>query len=164
MWCEAIVRNAAEHGDLAGRKLDYVDIRWDQRRSTFRGRSRDGEEVRVLLPRGQILRHGDVLFEDSAQALLVNVLPCELIVVRSDNTCLVAELALELGNLHWPTQVTEEEILFPESEDALAAARHLGLNWTTETRRFEPLEIASATVSGSPAIRILRSGDTRVDQ
>lgn len=164
MWCEAIVRNAAEQCDFAGRKLDYVDILWDQRRSTFRGRSRDGEEVRVLLPRGQILRQGDVLFEDSGQALLVNVVPCELIVVRSDNTRLMAVLGLELGNLHWPTQVTEEEILFPESEDALEAARRLGLDWTTETRRFEPLEITSARVSGSPAIRILRLGDTPVDQ
>lgn len=164
MWCEAIVRNAAEDEHFAGRAVDYVDIQWDQRRSTLKARSRGGEEVRVLLPRGQMLRHGDVLFEDESRAVVINVLPCEVIVVRSAEPRLMAELALELGNLHWPTEPTEKELIFLAGKEATAAARRLGLEMAHETRRFDPLPVLAAAVRAGPAIRILRSGERRTAQ
>ena len=164
MWCEAIVRNVAEGDGFASRAVDYVDIQWDQRRSTLKARSRGGEEVRVLLPRGQTIRHGDVLFEDVSRAVVVNVLPCELIVVRSGDSKLMAELALELGNLHWPTQVTETEIIFPDGPDAIAAVQRLGLETAREIRRFEPLPVMAAQARGSQSLRILRSSDARIRQ
>ena len=161
MWCEAILRNAAEGDGLASRAVDFVDIHWDQRRSTLKARSRGGEEVRVLLPRGRTIRHGDVLFEDVSRAVVVNVRPCELTVVRSADSRLMAALSLELGNLHWPTQVTETEIIFPDGPDAMAAVRRLGLQTAREIRRFEPLPVMAAQARGSQSLRILRSSDGR---
>lgn len=160
MWCEAIVRNAAEDEDFAGRTVDYVDIQWDQQRSTLKAQSRGGEEVRVLLPRGQALQHGDVIFEDQTRAVVVNVLPCEVIVVRSGEPRRMAELALELGNLHWPTEVTETELIFLEGEEPTAAAHKLGLEITFEIRRFNPLPVFATTIGGAQNIRVLRSGDS----
>jgi urease accessory protein len=164
MWCESIVRNAREGEDLGGRAVDYVDIQWDQCRSTLKARSRGGEEVRVLLPRGQTLRHGDVLFEDDRHAVVVNVLPCEVVVVRSPESRLMAELALELGNLHQPTQVGENELAFLEDPQALAAAQRLGLEVTRELRRFEPLAVLVAMVRPAQRIQILRPGNRPADQ
>lgn len=161
MWCESIVRNAAEDKDFAGRAVDYVDIQWDQCRSTLKGRSRAGEEIRVLLPRGQNLRHGDVLFENEARAIVINVLPCEVLVVRSNEPRLMAELALTLGNLHWPTQATDTELIFLEGNDALEAARNLGLQTSRESRRFSPLPVPATAVRLAPSARILRSSDGR---
>jgi urease accessory protein len=159
MWCEIIIRNAQGPEDFGGRAVDYVDIQWDQRRSTLKARSRGGEEVRVLLSRGQVLRHGDVLFEDDARALVINVLPCELIVVSSQNPRLMAELALELGNLHWPAELTESEIIFLESEEALAAAQRLGLEISRQVRRFDPLPVLAMNVRATQPIQILRRGN-----
>lgn len=164
MWCEAIVRNAQGEKEFGGRAVDYVDIQWDQRRSTLKARSRGGEEVRVLLPRGQTLGHGDVLFEDEARALVINVLPCELIVVSSQNPRLMAELALELGNLHWPTQVTEMELIFLESDESLAAAQRIGLEISRQVRRFDPLPVLATNVKATHPIQILRPGDGRTGQ
>jgi urease accessory protein UreE len=164
MWCEAIVRNAAKDDNFAGRTVDYVDIQWDQRRSTLKARSRGGEEVRVLLPRGHALRHGDVLFEDQMRAVVINVLPCEVMVVRSAEPRLMAELALELGNLHWPTEVTETEIIFLEGEEAIAAARRLQLETSHEMRRFDPLPVLATVVRNGQAIRILRSDNNPAAQ
>lgn len=163
MWCERVVRNAADGAGLAGPTVDYVDVAWDQCRSTLKARSRGGEEVRVLLPRGQTLRHGDVLFENDERAIVVNVVPCELIVVRCDERRRLAELALELGNLHWPTQVTDDELLFIEEETALAAVERLGLSWTRQTRRFEPMPILALGIRTADSVRIVRSGNTRTD-
>jgi urease accessory protein len=164
MWCEAIVRNAAGSDELGSRAVDYVDIHWDQRRSTLKARSRGGEEVRVLLPRGQSIRHGDVLFEDEARLVVVNVLPCEVIVVRCSGPRPLAELALELGNLHWPTQVTDTEIIFPEDPDVMATVQGLGLNPSRETRRFEPLPVMAIQARGAQSLRILRSTDGQDNQ
>lgn len=160
MWCERIVRNAAGGEGLAGRAVDWVDIAWDQCRSTLKARSRGGEEVRVLLPRGQTIRHGDVLFEDESRAIVVNVMPCELIVARSDDRRVFAELAWELGNLHWPTQVTDDELLFVEDESAMAAVQRLGVTWTRQTRRFDPLPVLATEVRTAPAIRVIRSASS----
>lgn len=157
MWCERVLKNVADGDALAGRAVDCVDIGWDQCRSTLKSRSRGGEDVRVLLPRGQNLRHGDVIYDDGARAVVIHVLPCELIVVRSDDVRLLAELALELGNLHWPTQVTDDEILFVEEDNALNAVRRLGLTWTRETRRFEPIPILATAVRTADAFRVIRS-------
>lgn len=159
MWCEEVVRNAAGDGDFSGRTVDYVDIQWDQRRSTLKARSRGGEEVRVLLARGHALRHGDVLFEDPERAVVINVLPCEVVVVRSAEPRLMAELALELGNLHWPTEVTETEIIFLVGPEALAAAQRLKLEVFHEIRRFDPLPILATVVRSGRPVRILRSED-----
>lgn len=164
MWCESVVRNAGEGGDFGGRAVDYVDIQWDQRRSTLKARSRAGEEVRVLLPRGQALRHGDVLFEDDRRAVVINVLPCELIVVRSPSPRLMAALALELGNLHHPTEIGENELAFPEDPQSLAAARRVGLETTRELRRFDPLPVPAREIGLTQPLQILRRGDRPVNQ
>jgi urease accessory protein len=163
MWCERVIRNAADD-DLAGRALDYVDIRWDECRQVLRTRSRNGQEIRVLLPRGQKLRHGDVLFEDAQQLVVINVLPCMVIVVHCDQPRLLAELALALGNLHWPTQVGQSELIFIEEQTALAAVAKLGLRALTEHRRFEPLPVrAAVNVKLSDGLRVLRPGQDQID-
>jgi urease accessory protein UreE len=159
MWCETIVRNAADDQSLAGHAVDYVDIRWDQRRATLKAASRAGEEIRVLLPRGQTLRHGDVLFEDTSRAIVINVIPCEVIVAQSEDSQRMALLAWELGNLHWPTQVSETELIFLEGDETLAAAHALGLGIAREVRRFDPLPVAALTARPGQTLRILRSRD-----
>lgn len=162
MWCERVIRNAAGE-DFGGRAVDYVEIRWDECRPVLKARSRGGEEVRVLLGRSERVAHGDVLFEDERRVMLVHVLPCELVVVRSDQPRLLAELALELGNLHWPTQATDSELVFPEDEAALASVRRMGLTFSREERRFDPLRVRATGVKVSEGVRILRPGQDQIE-
>lgn len=162
MWCERIVRNLAESdGQADGREIDYVDIDWDECKSVLKKRSRGGQEVRVLLPHPQRVRHGDVLFEDESRTVMVNVIPCEVIVVRASDAQGMGILALELGNLHWPTQIGGDEVIFPPDDAAIDVVKKLGMTWRTEQRRFEPrmVEVAS-DVKVSQDIRVIRGGST----
>jgi hypothetical protein len=66
-------------------------------------------------------------------------------------------LALELGNLHVPTQITDDEILFLEDESALEALAKRCVRWQREQRRFEPMEvIALPGVRRASGLRIIR--------
>jgi urease accessory protein UreE len=141
-----------------------VDVRWDECRQVLRKRTRGGEEVRVLLPRGQKLRHGDVLGESDGRIVAIHVLPCDLVVVRADEPRRLAELALALGNLHWPTQVAEREILFVEEPAAMDEVMKLGLSCTIERRRFEPLPVrVNVNVRLSESLRLLRPGQDQIE-
>lgn len=165
MWVERIQGNMVDGaGGAAGaeapegtvgrdpREVDFVDVPWDECGRTLKKRSRGGEEVRVLLPPGQRLRHGDVLFEDASRRVVVNVPPCEVIVARPAGQREAAVLALELGNLHWPAQVTEAEVLFVEDGPPMEVLRQLNVAWSRELRRFEP-----APVSAGPGVKVSAS-------
>jgi urease accessory protein UreE len=159
MWCERVLRNAAGEtpAQWERRDVDFVDLAWDECLHVLKKRSRNGKEVRVLLPPDQRLQHGDVLYEDDACALLVNVLACDVVVARPESPRDAAALALELGNLHVPTQITDDEILFLEDESALEALAKSRVRWQREQRRFEPMEvIALPAVRRASGLRIIR--------
>ena len=89
-----------------------------------------------MLDRTQRLRHGDVLLETARRAVVINVQPCQVIVVRSGSPRQIAELAFDLGNLHWPVQITETEMIFLEEEAAMKAVESLELEFAREARRL----------------------------
>ena len=160
MWCERVVRNLADAKEALGEQvIDYVDVEWDECKSVLKKHTRGGEPVRVLLPSAQRLRHGDVLLEEQNRAIVVNVLPAPMVVVRPPDATSLAILALELGNLHWPTQIAVGEVIFPPSEVALDALKRLGLPWTLEDRRFEPQTlVATNGVNVAAALQVIRGG------
>jgi urease accessory protein len=172
MWCERIIRNCGDPSgpcwsdQWAGRSVDWVDIQWTDCGRVLKKQTRSGQPVRVLLPPGQTLRHGDVIYEDAQQAIAIHVLPCEVIVARPDNARTLALLALELGNLHMPAQIDRDEIAFIEDGPAMGVVDALQVRWTREVRRFEPVQTISApSVNVSPGLRmIIRSQENSANQ
>ena len=149
MWCEQILYNSpapAESG-FQGREVDYIDLGWDERSSVIKKRTRGGEEVRVVLTPPSRPRHGDVLFEDAHRVVIVQVNPTEVVVAGPAPARAMAEAALELGNLHWPTQLTESSIIFPPNDVAIAVLDRLAIPRRTELRRFDPAEISALPVA-----------------
>jgi urease accessory protein len=112
----------------------------------------------VLLPPGSQLRHNDVLVDDTdPRQVIVHVLPCDVIVARPANARDMALLCLELGNLHWPTQITEADVVFVEDGPPLAILEQLKTPWARESRRFEPTPIGTAPgVQLAPGFKVVR--------
>jgi urease accessory protein len=152
MWVERVIGNLADGLALPPGPVDHLDIRWDECGRMLQSRTRRGTPIRVLLPPGRQLRHGDVLGpEDDAPPVIVNVLPCRVIVARPAAVRDMALLCLELGNLHWPAQVTEVEVLFVEDGPPLAVLDQLKIPWSMESRRFEPTPIGNG-----PGVQLAR--------
>ena len=64
-----------------------------------------GEEIGIRLDNDILkkgLRDGDILYEDDKKTVVVNILPCETIIidVRPDHLASVAKVCYEIGNRH----------------------------------------------------------------
>jgi urease accessory protein UreE len=157
MWCEKVLANLANVPGSADSRaqIDPVDLHWHECTGLLKKQTRAGEPIRVLLPRGQRVRHGDIVYQDLTRTVVIHVLPCEVIVATPECQRDFAVLALELGNLHLPTQVGEGELIFIEEISAMDVLKEMRISWNKAIRRFEPTAIVSA-----PAAKL--AGEFRV--
>ena len=165
LLCERVTRNVADAAAVASRpsQIDPLEVSWrDCTRRTLRARTRGGREVALLLPRGSYLRHGDVVHEDEAVTIVVEVPPCEVWVVGAGgDAARRLAVAVELGNLHTPVEVTPagELIVLPDGP-VLAVLRRHGLSHHVVRRRFAPLRATAGggvTLPWAGGFRVLRA-------
>jgi urease accessory protein len=64
-----------------------------------------GEEVALLLPRGTVLRDGDVLVADDGGLVRVVAAPESVLYVRAPDVLTLTRAAYHLGNRHTPVEV-----------------------------------------------------------
>ena len=143
MLCDRVLGNVASlpPDQLAGKTIDTLDVTWrDCARRAVRGTTRGGVAVGVLLPLGQSLRHGDVLFEDAARVVVASVIPVEVWVASFEDSASMAAAALELGNLHVPVEVADGPALvaLPDGPTRGVFDRRCA-KWEVRVRRFAPL-------------------------
>lgn len=88
---------------------DRLELPFDTRtKSRLRARLASGEEVGLFLPRGTILRGGDLLQGGDGRIVEVVAAPEELLEVRCRNLSELARAAYHLGNRHVAVQVGDE--------------------------------------------------------
>jgi urease accessory protein len=107
------------------------------------------------MPPGIVLRHGDILFDDTQMRLVVEVVPSEVLVVKPRSVTELGRLAFEFGNLHVPAELHHEEIRVSPDGPVIEVIERLGVPSTLETRRFQPI-FAAGGVTLSPNLRIVR--------
>lgn len=73
----------------------------------LRTQSTTGEEVGLFLPRGEILRHGDLLQADDGRCVKVTAKPEKVLQIGCADALQLARIAYHLGNRHVALQVGE---------------------------------------------------------
>lgn len=99
--------------DIGGRTVDLVAMEWfETQKRIMHKRSRAGVEVAIkFLGGGQNLTQGDMLFMDDHTIIAVDILPCEVIVIRPKNMFEMASVCYEIGNKHLPLFYDNEDVL-----------------------------------------------------
>src|SRR5215470_7322214 len=64
-----------------------------------------GEEVALVLPRGTVLRDGDVLVADDGGLVRIVAKPEAVLLVRASDALTLTRAAYHLGNRHTPVEV-----------------------------------------------------------
>ncbi|MBS1664078.1 MAG: urease accessory protein UreE [Bacteroidetes bacterium] len=94
---------------LGGREIDLLSVEWyETGKRIMRKVTRGGREVALrFLKEGPSLSEGDVLYADEGVVIVVEVLPCEVMVIRMESLASVASVCYEIGNRHLPLFVGE---------------------------------------------------------
>jgi urease accessory protein len=139
------------------RMRDELEIRWwELDRRALRKTTRCGWPVRVLLPLGQALTDGDVLFDDGKTLVVLSVAPAEVLVVRPRDTTEMGIVALVVGNLHAPAEVIGGQILIVPDGPVEAALHELGVVFERQVCRFRPRLCA-----GMPTLQVSSGFEVR---
>lgn len=98
-----------------------------------------GLGVYLRLPRGTVLRHGDLLQSDD-QTISVRVIaqPEPVLVVTAETSLDLLRAAYHLGNRHVPLQVTAEYLRLAPDSVLQAMLEQLGVQVTQALLPFEP--------------------------
>lgn len=97
-----------------------------------------GREIAVVLPRGTVLRGGDLLRCRSGEAIAVVAAPEELSTVYCKERRKLARLAYHLGNRHVALEVGDGWVRYVRDHVLDEMVRHLGCEAVHETLPFEP--------------------------
>jgi urease accessory protein len=123
----------------AAYKLDVkgqLQLPFDSRqKSRLRTRLVSGEEVALLLPRGEILRGGDLVTASDGRVIEVLAEPEKLLHVESES---LPKVAYHLGNRHVPVQVGNGFLRIAEDHVLEEMLRKLGAKVSHVEAPFEP--------------------------
>lgn len=107
-------------------------------RSRFRARLTSGEEIGVVLARGQVLRGGDLLRAADGRIIEIAAAAETVSTVASTNPSALARAAYHLGNRHVALQIGDGWLRYLHDHVLDEMVRGLGLPVRVEEAPFEP--------------------------
>ncbi|MFM7530617.1 MAG: urease accessory protein UreE [Nodosilinea sp.] len=111
----------------------------DRQKSRHRFVSEAGLMVHLNLPRGSVLRHGDLLVCQDQQVLRVVAKPEPVVVVRAASPLTLLRAAYHLGNRHGALEIQSDCLKFEPDSVLEAMLRQLGeLHLEVAILPFEP--------------------------
>jgi len=116
-----------------------LTLPFEQRqKSRLRTRLDNGMDVGLILPRGTVLRHGDLLRTMTGLVVEVQAALESVSTARTDDPLLLARAAYHLGNRHVPLQVGPGWLRYLHDHVLDRLVRELGLAVISEQALFEP--------------------------
>jgi urease accessory protein len=116
--------------------MDQLKLPFEQRqKSRLRAKLASGEEVALILPRGRVMRGGDVVEATDGRRIEIVSAPERLLHIESSA---LARLAYHLGNRHVPVEVGEGFLRLAEDHVLEEMLRKLGGRILHIEAPFEP--------------------------
>ena len=128
------------------RRAATVALDWDTRqKSRFEALDSHGRRLGVFLPRGRIVRGGDVLVGEDGSLIAVAALAQPVLVVRAPTHAVpaaaalaIARAAYHLGNRHVPLEVRADRLLLEPDHVLAEMLERMGLAIERTQAPFEP--------------------------
>ena len=100
---------------VANRSIDTVLLEWHEcDKRILHKRTKNGKDITLkFLKEMQNLQQDDVLYADETLVIVVDVLPCEAIVLRPSTLYEMALVCYEIGNKHLPLFYEGDTLLVP---------------------------------------------------
>lgn len=102
-----------------------------------------GRELGISLLQTANLSHGDVLFMDDHNLIVVEVVPEDVLIIRPRSIGEMGDIAHKLGNRHLPAQFEEDRMLVQYDYLVEDLLKHSGIPYTQEKLKvkqpFKPI-------------------------
>ncbi|MEM5389086.1 urease accessory protein UreE [Paraburkholderia phymatum] len=98
----------------------------------------DGEEVALVLPRGTVLRDGDVLVADDGALVRVVAAADSVLIVRAPDVLTLTRAAYHLGNRHTPVEVGTDYLKLEYDSVLADMLKRLGASVDCVEMPFQP--------------------------
>ena len=109
-----------------------------RQKSRLRAQLVSGEEVGLMLPRGEILRGGDLVTASDGRVIEIVSEKEKLLHIEANNSQELAKAAYHLGNRHVPVQVGEGFLRIAEDHVLEELVKKLGAKVSHVEAPFEP--------------------------
>lgn len=110
----------ADPAPLEHRRADYFEIEWYETfKTTFRRNTKNGVEIAIRKSNRIPLSNGDILWENERSYIQVHIKPCDCIVLKPRSIKEMGIICFEIGNMHIPIAISEEDIVSVAYESPL---------------------------------------------
>jgi len=109
-----------------------------RQKSRFKAALASGEEVGVMLPRGEILRGGDLVTASDGRIIEVVAQPESVLHVEGTTPAALAKIAYHLGNRHVPVEVGDGYLRLGDDHVLERMLEGLGAKVSRAMAPFEP--------------------------
>ena len=98
--------------------IDHVLLDWyETNKRILHKHSQHGKEITIrFLKENQNLTEGDIIYQDDESIVVIDIMPCEVIIIRPGNMHEMASVCYEIGNKHLPLFFQDDELLVPFEE------------------------------------------------
>ncbi|KFX62830.1 urease accessory protein UreE [Paraburkholderia fungorum] len=110
----------------------------DRRKSRLAATLDNGEEVALLLPRGTVLRDGDVLVADDGALVRIVAAPEAVLVARAKDVLTLTRAAYHLGNRHTPVEVGADYLKLEYDPVLADMLKRIGASVDQVSMPFQP--------------------------
>ncbi|MCP6762244.1 MAG: urease accessory protein UreE [Fischerella sp. CENA71] len=111
----------------------------ERTRSRHRLQTEDGQVVFLRLPRGTVLRDGDLLVDETTDSLVrINAKPEPVLTVVAKTTIDLLKAAYHLGNRHVAVEITPTYLRLSPDPVLQAMLEQLGVDIKEEVSPFNP--------------------------
>ncbi|QHV94203.1 urease accessory protein UreE [Spirosoma endbachense] len=129
--------------DPGDRTIDWLPLEWfETSKRIMRKRTQSGQEIALkFLAENPQLTQGDVLYEDAQTLIVVEVLPCDVLVIRPKSMYEMASVCYEIGNKHLPLFFDDNTLLAPYDAPLFRLLTALGYVVEQQQRKLvQPLK------------------------
>ena len=142
MVVEKIIGNRKDM-ELSDREIDIVPMEWyELDRKLLRKDSMQGEELGIRVE--ERLKDGDILYMDDKKAIVLELKPCELSVMKVETMEQMGRLCFELGNRHLSLSIQPHQVSVIYDEPTFAYLEKLGFAPEKKVEKFTDFTVCHA--------------------
>jgi urease accessory protein len=125
--------------EAEGRRLPKLLLPFELRRkSRFKATLGNGTAVALFLPRGSVLRDGDLLEAEDGSLLRIEAAPENILLVTAETSYALMRAAYHLGNRHIPVELGKDYLKLEIDPVLQEMLGQLGVSVREETSPFQP--------------------------